>query len=340
MLVQAGTDSTRLLKIEGMEIILSIIVPVFNVQRYIGKCVDSLLSQDLDEDSYEIILVNDGSVDDSGRICDFYALEHSNVSVIHQKNQGLSIARNNGLRIARGRYVLFVDSDDFLQCNVLNELMKRMLSWRLDILRFVIRRVHEKEKGEGETLSKQRFSSSEGEVVKGHVFLVNRLGFECYACQFLFRRSLLVDNGLFFRPGIIYEDTEWTPRVLELAERVMETDLLVYNYYEREGSITNDRAEKVVHGQLVMVDILQEQMRQLEDKRWHQGMIAHTVVSIITLISIDLYPNRATYLNELRKKKIYPLSSFMASKSSLRKIAIINQSPRLACFLIHVLNAI
>ena len=92
---------------------LSIIVPIYGVEQYLCKCVDSLLAQDLPASDYEIILVDDESPDACPQICDEYAKEHANIRVIHQTNAGLSAARNAGLKVAKGEYVCFVDSDDY-----------------------------------------------------------------------------------------------------------------------------------------------------------------------------------------------------------------------------------
>ena len=329
---QANSD-----KDAGMALMLSIIVPVFNVERYLAKCLDSLLSQDIDQDSYEIILIDDGSTDTGGEMCDGYASKFKNITVFHQKNQGLSVARNVGLGKAQGKYVLFVDSDDFLEKSILGALVKEMEELGLDILRFKYRRVREGDNLPHE-IGAYQYPISQQIVFDGHDFLFNRLGKECYACQFLINKAFLIQHELFFRPGIIFEDTEWTPRVLEKAKRVSETDVLVYNYLEREGSITQGRAEQVVHGQLKLISLLKGQMLYLDDKRWYEGMIAHTVVTIITQIGCNLFSQRKVYLKELSNEKVYPLSYFNASNSAKRKIRVINLSPRLACWAIYLSN--
>ena len=107
---------------------LSIIIPVFNVEQYLGKCVDSLLAQDYD--NYEIILVDDGSTDGSGAICDSYVSiddrcidYRCDIKVVHQSNAGLSAARNAGIKAAKGEYVMFVDSDDYIDNHILEKLV-------------------------------------------------------------------------------------------------------------------------------------------------------------------------------------------------------------------------
>ena len=123
---------------------LSVIIPVYNVAPYVRKCVESVLAQDLDPKDYEVILVDDGSTDGSGEICDsLVASQPLNLSasqplmkVIHQENQGLSAARNAGIAVAKGKYIQFVDSDDYLEPNVLGGLVEQMERENLDVLRF------------------------------------------------------------------------------------------------------------------------------------------------------------------------------------------------------------
>ena len=112
--------------------LISLIVPVFNVEKYLKRCLDSLISQSYK--NIEIILIDDGSTDESGKICDRYAKEHSNIiKVLHQENQGLSMARNAGLDIAIGEYIGFVDSDDYVEPKMFERLYNNLLESNADI---------------------------------------------------------------------------------------------------------------------------------------------------------------------------------------------------------------
>ena len=123
---------------------LSVIVPIYQVEQYLPKCVDSLLNQGLSPTDYEIILVDDGSPDNCGVICDDYALRHENIKVVHRQNGGLSAARNSGIEVAQGEYVQFVDPDDYLESNVLGKLVQKVESDKLDVLRFNYQNVNER----------------------------------------------------------------------------------------------------------------------------------------------------------------------------------------------------
>ena len=317
---------------------LSVIVPIYNVEQYLSKCLESLIDQDLSREEYEIILVDDGSPDHCGEICEEYAVQYPNVKVIHRENGGLSAARNSGVAEAQGRFVQFVDADDYLEPNVLKKLVDKMERDHLDVLRFNYQNVNERyEVFEPNKVCKP-FVDYRDEVCDGLAFLTERLGYACYACQFMIRRELLEDCA--FKEGVYYEDTEWTPRLLLKANRVTSTEMMVYNYLMRTGSITQSvdekKKRKVLEDQLGLIDSLKNQMSFLKDKRWFEGMIAQTTLSIIGEISHSFYSERIAYFRLLKQKNMFPLSSFHSTKSAKRKIDLANVSLGLLCFLLHL----
>lgn len=315
---------------------ISFIVPVYNVEKYLEKCVDSIYHQRLLLDEFEIILVDDGSQDSCGSICDRLAADNRNITVIHQSNSGLSDARNSGMKVARGRYIQFVDSDDYLEENVMPELLKVMEEKELDILRFQVREVFDTK----EPSSPQfEFSSKEThEVILGSQYLQDFMDYACYACQFLFRSSFLVDNSLWFKSGIIFEDTEWTPRVMNLANRVSSINILAYNYLVRTGSITRGSVEKKTNGQFIIIGEMKKQMSEARGKQWYEGMIAHLVISIITTAATTLFRQRKEIIKQVEELEVLPLSTYHSNMKGRQKIHLINCSPNLACSLIHLLN--
>ena len=316
---------------------LSIIVPVYNVEKYLSKCVDSLLAQDLLPEDYEIILVDDGSPDRCGEICDRYATEHSNIKVIHRENGGLSAARNSGIDVAQGKFIQFVDSDDFLEPNVLKSLVQKMEDEHLDILRFNYQNVNEKyEVFEPNKVSKP-FVDYCDEVCDGLTFLIERLGYGCYAWQFMILGGLLKE--CYFKEGIYFEDTEWTPRLMLKAHRVTSTVVMVYNYLLRQGSITQSvderKKKKVLDDKLLLIDSLQEQMTTVVDKRWFGGMVSQTVISIIGYVCTNFYSEKIAVCKALKNKGVFPLSCYHYTKAAARKIFIANLSPILLCGLLR-----
>lgn len=323
-----------------MGIKLSIIVPIYKVEIYLRKCVDSLLSQDLPRDEYEIILVDDGSPDGCPAICDAYAKEQKNLRVIHQLNSGLSAARNKGIKSAVGEYVQFVDSDDYLEPNVLSFLVGKMEAEELDVLRFNYQNVNEQyEVFEPNKVSKPFVDYRNG-VSDGPSFLSERLGFGCYAWQFIIRKDIL--NNCLFKEGIYFEDTEWTPRMLKKAKRVTSIERIVYNYLVRQGSITKavnkDKKRKVLESRYQLIDSLQEQMLEVDDSRWLNGMIANTTLAIIGDISKEFYDERRWFMRQLNEKNVFPLSDYHSTVVAKRKIRLANISPMFLCALMHFKN--
>ena len=346
---------------ESSKIILSIVVPIYNVERYLHKCVDSLLNQDLY--NYEIILVDDGSTDNCPAICDDYASKHNTsnikhqtcpIRVIHQPNAGLSAARNSGIKIANGDYLMFVDSDDYIEQNVLGGLLAQVERDNLDVLRYRLQYVNPQYEVYNPYKSNPfKGSDYSEEPIDGVSFLNSRMNTQCYACQFILRRALIIGNqtsnikhntsekdDCLFTPGIYFEDTDWTPRMLCKAKRVASTNTVVYNYLMREGSITNavnrSKQEKVLDDKMHLISTLQQQAIDLQKSgrynRWYRDMISDTVVSIIGMLSVEFYAEKDAYLKQLKQLNIYPLEP-----KSL-KAKLINLSPRLAVELLHLKN--
>lgn len=319
---------------------LSIIVPIYGVEQYLRKCVDSLLNQDIPSSEYEIILVDDGGHDKCPQICDSYAAAHGNILVVHRENGGLSAARNSGIKVAKGEYVMFVDSDDYIETNVLNGLLDQVKRDNLDVLRYRLQYVNQKYEVYNPYKSNPFKGNDYSEVpMDGVSFLNSRMNTQCYAWQFVLKRDLL--DGCIFTPDIYFEDTDWTPRMLCKAKRVASTETVVYNYLMREGSITNavnrSKQKKVLDDKIHLISTLQQQAIDLQKSgrynRWYMDMISDTVVSIIGMLSVAFYEEKDTYLEQLKQLNI----SSLASKSL--KAKLINLSPRLAVELLHIKNS-
>lgn len=321
---------------------LSIIVPVYNVSKYLAKCLDSLLFQDLKSDEYEIIVVNDGSTDNSGDIAKQYADKYSNVTLIEQENQGLSGARNTGIRLAIGKYIQFVDSDDYLEPNVLKALIDKMDADNLDILRFNYQNVNEQYVVYEPYKEHKPFVDYRDEICDGLTFLTERLGYGCYAWQFVIKANLLYSEANLFMKGIYFEDIQWTPRVLVQSKRVTSVNLMVYDYLLRPDSITNSISEKkkrkIIEDKLLIIEDLQCQMKAISDKRWFQGMISSIVVSVICFLSKNFYQENDIYLKRLSALNLYPLSTYHMTWHMINKVIYINISPKVTCWAFYIKN--
>ncbi len=213
------------------DVFFSVIVPVYNVQEYLETCVKSVLEQTFDH--FELILVDDGSKDQSGALCDALAEKDPRVTALHQENQGASAARNHGLRSARGRYILFLDSDDFYpQRDLLENIRKK--SDGHDVVCFNYARYTDRLMPPLIRFP-EKVPTDRDELL---LELVKQNAFTSSACLKAVKRSLLTERGIEFEEGTSGEDIAWNARLMEAARSVALAPDCVYAYRVREGSIT------------------------------------------------------------------------------------------------------
>lgn len=216
---------------------ISIIVPIYNVEKYIKRCMDSLLKQCFD--NYEIIAVNDGTLDDSMEVVYELQRKYDNIVICERENGGLSAARNTGIRQAKGEYLLFCDSDDALEENCLALIYEEAKSKNLDMLLYGAKTIWEKETEKGINVYDRENITPK--VLSGKELLeelVNKGKYRASACLYLISRKMLLENGLFFMENILHEDELFTPIALVRAQRVEFRNWLIYMRYVRAGSIT------------------------------------------------------------------------------------------------------
>ncbi len=212
--------------------LISIVVPVYNVEKYVGACIDSILNQTYK--NVEIILVDDGSTDSSGKICDDYALRYSNIKVVHQQNGGLSAARNSGIDIMVGEYVSFVDSDDLICEEYIITLYNLLVNTSADISTSSLRSfVDDENIPKKKSLSPIKIFEDGNEAVKS--MLYQQRNIDNSACGKLFKTRLFENYR--FPLGLLYEDLATIPYVILNAKRVVVASTPMYFYRKRSTSI-------------------------------------------------------------------------------------------------------
>lgn len=224
----------------------SIIIPVYQTEKYLVECIESVLKQELGD--YELILVDDGSTDESPKICDQYASQFEEISVIHKRNGGLSDARNIGIRVATGKYLLFLDSDDFWSdSQFLKKLKSGIEHQDCDVMNF-----HYKYYYEEENQYRDFFSPIDEESLwkmnadQRFQYLVEQNQYIASACNKAVSRRLILQNNLYFRVGITSEDIEWCARLASCSKKMGGCNLDAYCYRQREESITHTiKAENI-----------------------------------------------------------------------------------------------
>jgi len=226
---------------------VSVIIPVYNVEKYLDQCIESVVSQTYKE--LEIILVDDGSKDTSGALCDKWAAMDNRIKVIHKANGGLADARNCGTACATGEWILYIDSDDWYENNThIETLVRHAQNTDSDVVCFDYRRYFEKENKYSDLLCNPKQDDC------SLMYMVDNKIYTSSACIKLIKRSLVTDNSLSFEKGILSEDIEFTAKLMLAAKHITFCKGCCYIYRQRENSITNSVSKKHVDDLVYIID--------------------------------------------------------------------------------------
>ncbi len=250
--MSAKKKSRSLQNASESEILISVVIPVYNVEKYLAEAIESVLNQN--PEKIEVVAINDGSDDGSGNLLDEYAKKDSRIRVIHQENRGLSAVRNRGLKIAKGKYIYFFDSDDVLKSNALETVLARLETTKSDIACFSVNLIDES----GCLRTKRNKNVAKGleisEPVKGEKFLQMIFHSGKYGAivqKYVFLKVFLEEYALLFDEGYIHEDEAFTMEALSLAGNVVSFEEAFLLKRTRPGSImSNLRSEKNIEGWL------------------------------------------------------------------------------------------
>lgn len=218
---------------------LSIVVPVYNVEKYVRTCIESIFKQGLDEKCFEVIIVNDGSTDRSLEVITDIISQHSNIVVINQENQGLSVARNKGIAAAKGEYILMPDSDDILIENSLAPLLEISTDTKADL---VVADFFTMTNEEITSFNIKEFMQPEIQLKKvtgKQIYLEVLNPNHCYVWRTLYRKEFLITQELIFYPGIRYQDIPFTHECYLKANYCICTNIRLIIYRRWPGSATN-----------------------------------------------------------------------------------------------------
>lgn len=295
----------------------SIIIPVYNVEQYIKECLDSVFNQSFKD--FEVIVVNDGTKDNSMDIVKNY-----DVKIINQKNKGLSSARNHGVQLAKGKYILFLDSDDYLEKDTLKEIHKSLKN-NPDIVRFQIQEINENHKIT--KFKEEPFNNLSGEeafkkIVNYH-FVENAW---CYAIK----RSYYLQGKYMFKEGTIHEDFGLIPLVIIKAPIVNSINYIGYNYRIRNGSIMNnndyEKTKKKVNDFYAHYKYLVEEIDKTKiNSKIFKSFIANSLLIKICELNKEDYKK---YLKKIKEDKVIDNLLSDSIPRKLKKI-LVHISPKL-----------
>ena len=276
----------------------SIVIPVYNVEKYLNQCVDSILSQTFKD--FELILVDDGSKDNSGQICDGYAQMDARVKVIHKENGGLSDARNEGTSQASGKYIIYVDSDDYIDGDDFLEEVYSKAQNGADVICYKFRKYYDNAGKFGECSFSFPDFESYNTLPERVRYLVCRDSFYCSAWSKAIKLELIKDNEILFEKGLLGEDQEWYYHVLIKAKSIDAIDRAFVIYRQRENSITKTFKIKNLTDCLYIIKKWNTQIGIAEIEEEYKTALYHSLAKLYCNILIAY-----TNLKDKNKKKYY-----------------------------------
>jgi glycosyltransferase involved in cell wall biosynthesis len=299
----------------------SIIVPVYNTSKYLRKCLDSILSQSFND--YEVIIVNDGSTDESEKIIADYLNKYSNFKYFYKKNGGLSSARNYGVSKSNGEYILFLDSDDYYEQDLLNILNKNV--YDCDIIRFGVQDIDDN----NSVIKYNDFQFDKVSGIEAFSFLC-KFHYVEIACAYCYKRDFWVMNDFKFLDDAFHEDFGLIPLVLIKSLSVKSIDYIGYNYFQRSNSISKcvqyDKVLKKANDFLKHFIFLKKESCKISgDLSIFNSYIANSVILKSTTLRGNDYRK---YIMELRKNGAFDMLLHDSIGRKIKKF-LIRFSPKI-----------
>lgn len=303
---------------------ISIIVPVFNVENFIHLCIESILSQTFQD--FELILVNDGSTDRSGDICDEYSKKDKRIIVIHKENGGQSSARNIGINVAKGNFIGFIDSDDWIQSDMFHILYTKAIETDADITACNIMK-YNKDSTKQIYCNKTDDCFFDRNSAMNELYLNDRLTFS--PCNKLYKSNLF--NGVRFKEGSILEDMDFSYRIMHQAERIYYTGQALYNYrYNDQSTMRKGFSKKRLDEFEVRKNMYLFYLKNYPSQA-NELYAEWFLTGLMLYINIEKYyrneRNQYRYLIEIDRKLLLPLlfkRNYIMKKKILLSIAIIS----------------
>ena len=319
----------------------SVIVPVYKVEKYLKICVDSIIKQTFCD--FELILVDDGSPDNCGKLCDKYKSSDARVKVVHKENGGLSSARNVGLDIAVGKYIIFIDSDDFWDdVNALEHIHANLVESDADVLIFPAKRYYEKENKYTYIISSNidRKKIVDKDVNASIRYMIKNNIYRAAAWNKVVRKSIIDYNSLRFKDGYLSEDMDWCGNLLLYAQRFDFYSNPLYSYrQQRNGSITNGKVEKLISDKLYMCEKGYKQALTLHNSDKTKLLASYYAYEYSVLLGVSSGVKNKELLKgvkELQNLLDYDISDKVKKVKMLKKILGYSLTRKALCFFVKI----
>lgn len=293
---------------------VSVIIPVYNVEKFLNRCVDSILSQTYK--NIEIILVDDGALDSSPQICDEYAHKDTRVNVVHKQNGGLASARNAGLKVAKGDYILFVDSDDWIKGNTVEELLNIAIENQVDFVRFIPVSAGYPDRPDGTPINfgtedfMEEGVYNKGKMIKDiypRLFVTPQLtmGPIVAAWRSLYNRKFLVDNNLYFDEEVKYsEDAIFSAKVVYNSNKFYYIKGgYYYNYFYNTSSITKSFKKDRWDICKILSSTFKKEFENKKDYDFSKQLHLEDIYNVLNALGqnthIESFKERYTYIKNI-----------------------------------------
>jgi len=284
--------------------LISIIIPVYNVEQYLCGCLDSIVEQTFSD--YEIICVNDGSTDNSLAILREYESKHTNIVIIESLNKGTASARNIGIENSHGDYIWFIDSDDWIENDALQVLHDNLISKSLDVLCFNGKLKYEEDGRFEQDLGFEEKILSGWEYYNSYVLIKRKFHFVCVVIR-LYRREFLLNRDLLFNESILHEDNLWIPLVMYWAQSVAVIPNSMYIYRIRKGSKMQIQSFIQIEDTIEVTNLLSDFFSSIEDidKQKLYRVLSSDYLYAFSKANIKLFGNKDKELKKLINWKMF-----------------------------------
>lgn len=247
--------------------ILSVIIPLFNSENHVGNCLNSLLNQNMPVHDYEIIIINDGSTDQSPSIVEDFQKTHKNIQLVNQNNQGCSMARNTGMKLAQGDYIYFMDADDYIAQDTFIHILEAIKKSKADIITFDAVKT---DRLDLTTSKYNHFSLETTSLITGLEYMKHNPKHRVEVWWYLVKRSFLQETGLTFKKGMTHQDVMFTLTLFLEAKTVLKLPIDVYRYYQSEGSQIRSkhpsRLKKIIDDYVILFEDMQLLITDLKSR--------------------------------------------------------------------------
>ncbi|XMB85733.1 glycosyltransferase [Mycoplasmatota bacterium WC44] len=296
---------------------ISVVIPLYNVEKYMEKCVDSILNQTFRR--FEIILVNDGSPDSSGNIADQYAKKYDNITVIHKDNGGLSSARNAGMEVSQGNYILFIDSDDWAENTLLEKAYNKIKEDDYEVCVFNVNRINEKNDIsfiQGEQLDNEISIESYGRAEYISNFILNKKSHRYSAWNRLYKLSFLRNNQLVFEPNseIHSEDMLFNLECCLFVTKVCSINDALYYHLLRSGTISTSPKPGITYKLITLIERFIYKSKKHKKYRQIEKVIPEIIQYLFFMsMGSEINSNKKNFISVYHAVKIWYRKTFFIS---------------------------